>query len=409
MTALELRADPGDVGIDPGRLQRIQTHFDAYVADRRLSGWLATVARGGDLVWTGSGGQRDREQGLAVTDDTMWRIYSMTKPVTSIATMMLYEEGHFDLNDDVGRWIEELREPQVYVSGPANAPITKPAAGPVRVHHLLSHTSGLTYGFQNVHPMDALYRAKGYDLITPDGVALDQGVRDWCSIPLLFEPGSAWNYSVSVDVLGRLIELWSGQRLDVFFRERILDPLGMSDTDWYCSDEKQERLAMLYVPTPTGVAPHHELAAIATHPPALHAGGGGLISTAHDYQRFMSMLLHGGQLDDVRLVSRRTLELMTHNHLPGNCDLDEFASDSFSEVAQSGVGFGLGFSVMVDPIKNKSLVSRGSYAWGGAASTVFWVDPTEGLTVAFYTQLLPSSTYPIRRELQRLVYAALID
>lgn len=409
MKRLEITRDPTDVGLDPQRLQHVQTHFDSYVANRRLSGWLVTVARGGDLAWVGNGGHRDRERNLPVTDNTIWRLYSMTKPLTSIAAMMLYEEGHFDLNADVGRWIEDLREPRVYVSGPSVAPVTVPSAGPVRVHHILSHTSGLTYGFQNVHPVDAIYRAKGYDLAYPDGVGLADAVHDWCSTPLQFQPGTAWNYSVATDVLGRLVEIWSGQALDDFFRERILEPLEMFDTDWYCPEEKQDRLAMLYVPLNGESIPHADLAKAATKKPELLAGGGGLVSTAHDYQRFMTMLLNGGELDGVRLVSRRTLDLMTQNHLPENHDLAEFALDSFSEVGHAGVGFGLGFSVVVDQVKNRSLVSEGTYAWGGAASTYFWVDPLEELTVGLYTQLLPSWTYPMRRELQQLVYSSLFD
>jgi len=409
MSSLEIRVDPSAMGFDPGRLERIQSHFDQYVQDRRLSGWLATVGRGGELVWTGKGGYRDREKDLEVTDDTIWRIYSMTKPITSIAVMMLYEEGHFDLNDDAGRWIPSLAAPRVWSGGSTNQPTTVPATEPVRIHHLLSHMSGLTYGFNYVHPVDAIYRAKGYDFGYPKGADLTQAVHDWCSSPLLFQPGSRWNYSVSVDVLGRLVELWSGQPLDEFVHERILEPLGMHDTEWWCPPEKQDRLGMLYVPVNGDSYPYEDIARAATHPPRLHAGGGGLLSTAADYHRFMTMLLRGGELDGVRLVSNRTLDLMTQNHLPGDVDLEAFATDSFSEVDYAGIGFGLGFSVLLDRRKNKSLASEGTFGWGGAASTAFWVDPQEDLTVSFYTQLLPSGTYPIRRELQQLVYQSLVD
>jgi len=397
------------MGLDARRLERIQTHFDQYVTDRRLPGWLATVSRGGELVWTGKGGHRDRENDLAVTDDTIWRIYSMTKPITSIAAMMLYEEGRFDLNDDVGQWIDDLREPRVYVGGSPTSPETVAAIEPVRVHHLMSHMSGLTYGFQYRHPVDAIYRAKGYDFAYAPDATLSQAVHDWCSSPLLFQPGSRWNYSVSTDVLGRLVELWSGQALDVFFRERILDPLGMSDTDWWCPDDKQDRLAMLYVPYQGDSFRYEDLANAAARPRQFFDGGGGLVSTAHDYERFMSMLLHGGELDGVRLVSNRTLALMTENHLPHDADLQTMAEGLYADVEDAGLGFGLGFSIMVDQRRNKSLASEGTFSWGGAASTLFWVDPIEDLTVGFYTQLLPSGTYPIRRELQQLVYQALVD
>jgi len=409
MSSLEIRVDPSAMGFDPTRLERIAPHFDAYVEDRRLPGWLATIARGGELVWSAKGGFRDREKNLEVTDDTIWRIYSMTKPITSIAVMMLYEEGRFDLNDDVGQWIDAFKEPRVWAGGTAAKPQTVPAIEPVRVRHLLSQTSGLTYGFHYAHPTDEIYRVKGYDFGFAHGADLAQAVHDWGTSPLVFQPGSGWNYSVSVDVLGRLIEIWSGQSFESFLQDRVLGPLAMTDTDWYCPEEKWDRLAMLYVPHGGDSFPYEEFAKGATRPPRLHAGGSGLVSTASDYQRFMTMLLQGGELDGVRLVSNRTLDLMTSNHLPNDVDLEEFARGSFSETSYAGIGFGLGFSVVLDSVKNRSLVSEGTFAWGGAASTAFWVDPIEDVTVGFYTQLLPSTTYPIRRELQQLVYQALVD
>ncbi|MDE3082760.1 MAG: beta-lactamase family protein [Acidobacteriota bacterium] len=407
--ALEIEIDPSEVGLDAARLARIATHFDAYVEDRRLPGWLATVSRGGQLAWTGRGGHRDREQNLAVENDTLWRIYSMTKPLTSIGAMILYEEGHFDLNDEVSRWIGEFADARVYQSGPGSAPVTIPATEPVRVAHLLSHMSGLTYGFNYTHPVDAIYREKGYDFGWPPGADLARAVADWASSPLLFQPGTKWNYSVATDVLGRLIEIWSGQSLDRFFRERILDPLAMADTDWWCPPEKAERLAQIYVPSNGASVPFEHLGRHSFTWPSMLGGGGGLIASAADYQRFMTMLLHGGELDGVRLLSSRTLALMVENHLPDDTDLASLATDSFSESDFAGVGFGLGFSVVLDRRANRSLVSEGTFGWGGAASTVFWVDPLEELTVSFFTQLLPSGTYPIRRELQRLVYSSLVD
>jgi CubicO group peptidase (beta-lactamase class C family) len=409
MAELKLEGTPEEYGIDSTRLDRIGPHFDQYVADKRLPGWLVTVARSGQLVWTAKSGHRDIEANLPVSDDTIWRIYSMTKPLTSVAVMMLYEEGRFDLLDDVGQWIDALKEPRVYASGPPTKPLTVPATEPVRVHHLLSHMSGLTYGFHYTHPVDAIQRAKGYEWGGPRGADLEKVVDDWCTTPLLFQPGTRWNYSVSVDVLGRLIELWSGQSLQSFFRERLLDPLGMDDTDWHCPEDKQDRLAMLYVPSRNGAAPMADMASAATRVPGWRGGGGGLVSTAADYQRFMTFLLNGGELDGTRLLSERTLALMTENHLPGGGDLTDWSEDSFSEEKQAGIGFGLGFSVVVDRRKNKSLASEGTFGWGGAASTAFWVDPVEELTVGFYTQLLPSSSYNIRRELQQLVYGALTD
>jgi CubicO group peptidase (beta-lactamase class C family) len=409
VSALDPRATPEERGLDPARLERIGTHFDRYVADGRLAGWLATVSRGGDLVWTGRGGYRDREARSRVDDDTVWRIYSMTKPVIALAVMVLYEEGCFDLIDDVGRWIAELGAPRVFSGGTASAPETVAAEGPVRVHHLLSHTAGLTYGFQRRHPVDEIYRDKGYDFAWTATKDLAGAVGDWCSSPLVCQPGTAFNYSVAFDVLGRLIEIWSGLPLDRFVAERLCGPLGLTDTEWFCPEDKRERLARLYLATPEGASAFDHLGAHATTPPRVLRGGGGLVSTARDYERVMRLILGGGELDGVRLLSRATVDLMTRNHLPGGADLPRVALDSYAERDMAGLGFGFGGFVVEDAVANESLFTEGSYGWGGAASTTFWVDPVEDLAVAFYTQLFPTGTISIRRELGQLVYGALAD
>ncbi|HEY1826116.1 MAG TPA: serine hydrolase domain-containing protein [Acidimicrobiales bacterium] len=409
MSVLSVDVDPREWGFSPDRLARIGSYFDRYVNDRRLAGWQVTLRRGTQLIYSATGGHRDRERALSVRDDTIWRIYSMTKPVIAVATMMLYEEGLFDLNSEVGRWIEELREPRVWSGGTPDHPETVGATDAVRVHHLLTHMSGLTYGFQYNHPVDQIYRNKGYDFLFKPGANLEEAVHDWCSSPLVFQPGSKWNYSVAFDVLGRLIEIWSGQSLDLFLQERIFDPLGMPDTGWWVDSERAERLAMLYFPSAQGSTPQEDWASYSLRRPPILGGGGGLHSTAADYDRFCAMMLGGGELDGVRLLSSRTVDLMTSNHLPGDVDLEEVAVDSYSEIEYRGLGFGFGMSVMNDRRRNKSLVSEGSYSWGGAASTTFWIDPAEDLTASFYTQLLPSGTYPIRRRLQTLVYQALAD
>jgi CubicO group peptidase (beta-lactamase class C family) len=409
VSKLVVEVEPEAYGFSSTRLARIKSHFDAYVEDGRLAGWLATVSRGGQLVWSDKGGHRDRERELDVADDTIWRIYSMTKPVIGVAVMMLYEEGRFDLLDDIGQWIPSFNETRVWVGGTPESPQTAPAQNPIRVHHLLTHMSGLTYGFQRCHPVDEIYRSRGYDFSFARGADLAQAVEDFASMPLVFEPGTQWNYSVAFDVLGRLIEIWSGQSLDVFVKERILDPLGMADTEWWCPPEKEERLAMLYVPAHGESMPYEDLAKAVLHPPRLLGGGGGLLSTAYDYERFMTMMLRGGELDGVRLLSSRTTDFMTENQLPQDADLNDVAVDSYREDQYRGLGFGLSMSVVTDARKNKSLITEGSFAWGGAASTTFWVDPLEDLTVAFYTQLLPSGTYPIKRDFQQLVYQALVE
>jgi CubicO group peptidase (beta-lactamase class C family) len=409
VSKLVIEVEPESYGFSSERLSRITTHFNTYVEDRRLAGWLATVSRGGQLIWSNKGGDRDRERDLEVADDTIWRVYSMTKPVIGVAVMMLYEEGRFDLLDDVGRWIESFKELRVWVGGTPESPETAPAQNPIRVHHLLTHMSGLTYGFQRRHPVDEIYRNRGYDFSFARGAHLAQAIEDFASMPLVFEPGTQWNYSVAFDVLGRLIEIWSGQPLDVFVKERILDPLGMVDTEWWCPPEKEDRLAMIYVPARGESLPYEDLAKAVLHPPRLLGGGGGLLSTAYDYDRFMTMMLRGGELDGVRLLSSRSMDFMTENQLPNDADLTDLAVDSYREDQYRGLGFGLSMSVVKDARENKSLITEGSYSWGGAASTTFWVDPFEELSVAFYTQLLPSGTYPIRRDLQQLVYQALIE
>jgi CubicO group peptidase (beta-lactamase class C family) len=332
----------------------------------------------------------------------------MTKPLTSVAAMMLWEQGALELSDPISRWLPEFSEPRVYTGGPATRPVTVPATEPLRVWHLLTHTAGLTYGFHRVHVTDEIYRLHEAGM---DKADLATWVRTWARLPLAFQPGAEWNYSVATDVLGRLVEVISGQALDTFFAERILAPLGMTDTAFWCPEDRRHRLAALYTraPGPTGLARLDSVGQDVTRPPVFLSGGGGLVSTTRDYTRFTWMLLRGGELDGVRLLSPRTVRYMTRNHLPGDVDLATFGRPLFAEIPFNGVGFGLGFAVVRDPIAHRTLTSVGEYNWGGMASTTFWVDPSEHLTVVFMTQLLPSSAYPIRPQLRQLVYQALVD
>lgn len=409
MAELEQETEPEKLGLSGERLARIEGHFARYVDDGRLAGWLAAVTRRGQVAYVARRGDRDREAGAPVEVDTLWRWYSMTKPVTSVAAMMLYEEGAFDLRDPVSRWIPSLADPQVYVAGPPARPVTRSAAEPIRVWHLLTHTAGLTYGFHHVHPVDAIYRAAGFEWGHPRGMDLAACVDAWAALPLLFDPGSEWAYSVATDVLGRLVEVVSGQPLDEFFRTRIFEPLGMRDTAFWVDGAGADRVAALYTAHPrTRLAtPADGSAALSRH--RMLSGGGGLIGSARDYHRFTQMLLRGGELDGVRLLGARTVSYMATNHLPGRQDLERFGRKLFAETSYDGIGFGLGFSVTDDPAAAKVLGSAGEYGWGGAASTVFWVDPAEELTVLFFTQLMPSSTHPIRPELKALVYQALVE
>ncbi|EAU65159.1 beta-lactamase [Stigmatella aurantiaca DW4/3-1] len=335
----------------------------------------------------------------------------MTKPITSVAAMMLWEEGAFELSDPVSRWLPEFAAPRVYTGGTAAKPVTVPATEPIRVWHLLTHTAGLTYAFHRVHVTDELHRLRGFEFGVPEGFDLAACVRAWAEIPLTFQPGAEWNYSVATDVLGRLIEVISGQTLDVFFAERIFQPLGMTDTAFSCPPDQQGRLAALYTLAPGRSAPlrSDSLGKGAMGRPSWLSGGGGLVSTTRDYTRFTWMLLNGGELDGARLLSPRTVAYMTRNHLPGGADLAAYGRPLFAETRFDGVGFGLGFGVVLDPVAHRTLTSPGEYHWGGMASTAFWVDPSEHLSVVFMTQLLPSSAYPLRSQLRQLVYPALID
>jgi CubicO group peptidase (beta-lactamase class C family) len=405
--------DAAEAGLDPGRLERLDRHFARYVDDGRLPGWLLTMGRHGRLAHVSCYGSRDLEAGLPVEPDTLWRIYSMTKPVTSVAAMMLYEEGAFELTDPVSAFIPSFAGVRVYAGGSDLRPVTVAAAEPVRIWHLLTHTAGLTYGFHRVHPVDAMYRAAGFEWASPPGVDLAQACDIWASIPLLFEPGTDWNYSAATDVLGRIIEVVSGTSLDAFLTEKILRPLGMPDTSFWVDDEAAVRLAALYTPGPDRKAARADvLGGAARERPAMLAGGAGLVSTAADYHRFTQMLLDhpgspAGELDGTRLLSPRTVGYMTRNHLPGGADLETFGRPLYAEFPFRGVGFGLGFAVVIDPVPGRVACSAGEFSWGGAASTAFWVDPHEQLTVSFFTQLLPSSAYRIRPQLRQLVYQAL--
>jgi CubicO group peptidase (beta-lactamase class C family) len=408
---LHLEVEPAEVGMSADRLARIDRYFQRYIDDGRLPGWLVSVSRRGRLVHLATSGHRDLEAGLPVEADTIWRIYSMTKPITAVAALMLWEEGAFELKDPVSDYIPSFAGTKVWRSGSVTNPVLDPQTEPIRLWHLMSHTAGITYGFMYAHPVDELYRRAGFEWGVPQQTDL-AGICDRIAgLPLLFQPGSEWNYSMGLDVLGRVLEVVSGMPLDELLRTRLFEPLGMHETTWSVAPDQAHRLAALYGAHPaTRQAMRLDAAGAAAHtPPAAFMGGGGLLSTAGDYHRFTQMLLHGGELDGVRVLSPRTVAYMASNHLPGGADLTEFGRPLFSETTFDGVGFGLGVSVTIDPVKGKVPGSVGEFAWGGAASTAFWVDPAEELTVQFFTQLLPSSTHPIRSELKQLVYQSLVD
>jgi CubicO group peptidase (beta-lactamase class C family) len=407
--ALTAEVEPQEAGLDPERLARLDAYLDGFVANGRLKGSQLVITRGGRIAHVSARGQRDAEAGLPVEPDTIWRIYSMTKPITSVAAMMLYEEGALSLFDPVAKFIPSFGDLRVYQKGMAAAPVTVRAAEPMLVWHLLTHTSGLTYGFQQANPVDEAYRAAGFFLDPPPDHDLASACDVWAGLPLLFEPGAEWNYSVSTDVVGRIVEIVSGQSLDEFFAQRIFGPLGMSDTGFAVSEAQRARTSALYFhdPATQKAVPYPGADVISADLPRLLAGGHGLASTAADYHRFTQMLLRRGELDGVRLLAPRTVDLMTANHLPGNATLTQFGRPLLDLVINEGYGFGLGLAPLVDPIAAKTLSVAGEYRWEGAAGTAFWVDPAADMTVLFFTQVLFGSD-DVWVGMRRLLYQALV-
>ena len=404
---MQIDIRPEEVGLSAPRLDRITRWMRRWVDAGRLPGLLVAIARNDRLAWLETYGYRDVEMKRAVEPDTIYRIYSMTKPITTVAALMLYEEGRFQLDDPVEKFISAFSETRVFASGDADSFTTVPLARPVMVHDLMIHTSGLTYGFQHEHAVDALYRKHRIEFNANVG-PLAEVVEAAAAQPLVFQPGTRWNYSVSTDVLGRLVEIWSGTSLDMFLDERILRPLGMHDTGFRVPEGQGDRLASNYVQSDDGGLALFDPASESRflEPAVTLSGGGGLVSTALDYLRFMRMLRGHGTLEGTRILGRKSVELMTMNHLPG--DLADMGRPRFAEMPFAGIGFGLGVSVLLDPSKARIVGSPGEYAWGGMASTAFWVDPADDLSVLLLTQLMPSSAYPIRRELRVLTYQALL-
>ena len=402
---------PEEVGLSSARLDRIRGHFQRYIDDGRLAGTLTLVARHGEIAYFEPQGHLEVERRRPMQRDTVFRIYSMSKPITTVALMMLVEQGLCQLDDPVHRYIPAWEGLRVFVGGNYPTFLTAPVARPMVIRDLLNHTSGLTYGFMERSNVDAAYRSlRIADRSRPD-YTLQNMVDTLAELPLEFSPGTRWNYSVATDVAGYLVEVISGQRFDAYLGERIFQPLGMTDTAFTVADEQLERFACNYERLRDGrlqLADAPDSSEFRSG--SFLSGGGGLLSTAPDYLRFTRMLRNRGELDGVRLLGRKTVELMTMNHLPGGQDLTALAqAGMFTETAYAGVGFGLGFSVMLNPARAQVLGTPGEFAWGGAASTAFWVDPVEDLIVIFMTQVMPSSSYPIRRELRTLTYAALVD
>ncbi len=397
-------------GFIPERLALIAPFLQkTYIDTGRLPCAQVLIARGGEAVYECSIGYMGVEEKKPLIEDALFRIYSMTKPLTSVAFMMLVEEGHVALDDPVSRYIPEFAKLEVYESGKLGSFKTRPVDRPMIILDLLRHTSGFTYGFQARSEVDAAYRTLDIGGVNRNG-SLELMIEKLSNLPLEFSPGSAWNYSVSTDVLGYLVGKISGQSFESFLQERLLDPLGMIDTHFQLPQSKIARFTNCYAATPEGGMKLADSAATSAYltPAEMVSGGGGLVSTTDDYYRFCRMLNQGGQLDGKHYLGRKTIELMQSNHLPGGKDLPELSISMFSESVFNGVGFGLGFSVVKDPAQTMIPGSVGEAAWGGMASTAFWLDPKEDLFAIFMTQLMPSSTYPVRRQLRTLVYSALV-
>ncbi len=383
---------PEDVGLSSVRLERLNAAMQHYVDENKLAGIVTMVARRGEVVHFEEFGMMDREANKPMHHDTIFRIYSMTKPIVTVALMMLYEEGRFHLDDPASKYISEFKDLKIYQEGDDGPHLVEPDRA-MTIRDLLTHTSGLTYGsFSNTH-VDSLYRQAR---VLRSNTLADM-IQKLSEIPLLNQPGEAWHYSVATDVVGYLVEVLSGQPLDAFLAERIFQPLGMVDTGFHVPADKIDRFAANYRVTPTEnlrLADAPATSRFAT-PTTFFSGGGGLVSTASDYLRFSQMMLNGGELDGARLLSRKTIELMTMDHIG-----EEFAP---------GYGFGLGVRVCVDLAHGQQIGSKGEYGWAGAANTYFFIDPKEELIGIFMTQLSPFGFYPSADDFKVAVYQAIVD
>ncbi len=390
---------PEAAGLSSERLERINKVVQGYVAEKKAVGFVTMIARRGNVAHFESFGLMDMKPGKATKPDAIFRIYSMSKPITSAAVMMLYEEGHFQLDDPVSKFIPEFKDMKVFVKKTEAGVELTDAKRQITIRNLLTHTSGLAYGLDKDTEVDVMYQEQ--KLLKWDET-LQEKVARLVKLPLVEEPGSKWRYSISTDVLGYLVEVISGKRLDVFLQERLFEPLGMKDTGFYVPGEKLSRLAGFYEIKETGgLGPvaDEDYWGMYSKLPEFLSGGGGLVSTTSDYVRFCQMMLNGGELDGVRLLGRKTVELMTMNHLDFKL---------LSSGPGEGSGFGLGFAVLMDVAKSGSIGSAGSYSWGGAASTGFWIDPREELIGIVMTQIIPY-TNRFTEEFKVLTYQAIVD
>jgi CubicO group peptidase (beta-lactamase class C family) len=397
--------------MDEARLERIGEHLRTrYVEPGKVAGCQALVARHGQVAYSESFGHADRERGTPVRDDTIWRIYSMTKPITSVALMTLYERGDFQLSDPVHRFIPEWRDLKVCeLDGAGGERLVEPERAPT-VRDVLTHTSGLGYGFDPEDPVDKRYAEAELTADFRNQMTLEEMTRRLAGVPLRFHPGSRWRYSFGTDVCARLVEVISGRRFGDYLREVIFDPLGMPDTDFVVPESGHDRFAANYYRSVDKelVVFDDPTTSRYLHPRPMQSGGGGLVSTTPDYLRFVEMLRRGGELDGARILGRNTIRYMASNHLPGGASLASMALGVLGQEPYAGIGFGLGFAVTLDPVELQTIASRGDYYWGGAAATLFWIDPVEDMVVIFMVQHM-GSPYNFRGQLQQLVHQAIVS
>ncbi len=399
---------PKRAGFAPERINRITEHLEKnYIQPGKVVGCQTLVARHGHVAYFKSQGLMDRERRTPMADDTVFRLYSMTKPITSVALMTLYEQGHFQLNDPVSRFIPAWRGHKVWVSGEGASMETAAPARPMTMRNVLSHTGGLTYGATH-HPVDRVYREVGVG--RGDGETLSGFAEKLAKVPLRYQSGERWMYSLSTDVCGYLVEAISGKRFDQYLQETIFDPLDMKDTSFMVASRKADRFAANYQREADKTLKLIDDPERSNYlkQPTFFSGGGGLTGTTADYLRFCEMLRRGGELGGARILGPRTIELMHRNHLAGGKDLSQMAIGAFSETAYEGVGFGLGFAMTLGQVEAGGL-GGGEYYWGGAASTIFWVDPNEDMVVIFMTQLMPSATFNFRGQLRNIIYSAIVE
>jgi CubicO group peptidase (beta-lactamase class C family) len=413
-----MNTDASRAGLDERQLTRITEHLQGrYIDAGRIAGCQIAVVRHGHVGYFRSFGARDLERSEPVEEDTIWRIYSMTKPITGVALMTLYERGLFSLTDPVSRFIPQWRDLQVKERADDGSERLVAPHRPMTVRDLLMHMSGLGFGGgPTIEQVFSADRPRGRGA-TPggrqgSGATLESMIERYATQPLEFHPGTHWYYTVSTDVCGRLVEIISGQRFDDYLSDVLFGPLKMTDTAFRVTDDKVGRLAACYRRDSDKKLVLYDDPEVSGYrdEPSFLSGGGGLVSTTGDYVRFCRMLLNGGELDGTRILGRKTVELMTVNHLPGGGDLQDFAFEQgYGEVGFPGMGFGLTMAVSKSPAQTGVIGSAGEYMWGGAASTAFWIDPAQDLLVVFMTQFIPSGLFNFRGQLKTLIYPAIAD